>query len=365
MTSRERWLAALDLRPVDRLPYWPKILSTYAPNQVEPFRGMSRSELHAWIGSDECILEAPSCARELRSRTRIEVQEHADRRVRVYHTPAGDLTAVDTLGTIGLGSGAVAYHPTEFPVKSLADIEAMRWVYADAQYEFDAAQYDQVRAMLARLGDGGVVGSNVGTSPLMLWLEHLAGMVNGHLLLADYRAEVEALFAEIHLANMRRLEAAADRLPSDFAHVNENTSTTYHSPDQFRRYAKPQLQEYGRVLGAAGKRFVLHMCGKIKTLLPDIAEIPARAVEAMTTSPLGDTAFEDARAVCPDLCLIGGTYAGLWLEPAEVIIETIGRSLDALPHRRGIVVTTAGEIAPGAKPETLKAVAEWLRTAPC
>ena len=78
-----------------------------------------------------------------------------------------------------------------------------------------------------------------------------------------------------------------------------------------------------------------------------------------------DTAFEDARAVCPDLCLIGGTYAGLWLEPAEVIIETIGRSLDALPHRRGIVVTTAGEIAPGAKPETLKAVAEWLRTAPC
>ena len=54
----------------------------------------------------------------------------------------------------------------------------------------------QVRARRAALGDRGLLCSSVGKSPLMHWVEFLAGVENAHLLLADIPGEVEALFAE-------------------------------------------------------------------------------------------------------------------------------------------------------------------------
>ena len=55
MTPRERWLAVLKCEPVDRLPFWPKLSSSYAPYQIEPFQSMDVADLHKWIGSDQHI----------------------------------------------------------------------------------------------------------------------------------------------------------------------------------------------------------------------------------------------------------------------------------------------------------------------
>ena len=52
MSSKERWLAALNRRPVDRLPSWPKLSRAYARGQREPFHRMTVNEIHDWIGSD-------------------------------------------------------------------------------------------------------------------------------------------------------------------------------------------------------------------------------------------------------------------------------------------------------------------------
>ena len=53
MTTEERWLAALKREQVDRLPFWPKIDASCAQHQIEPFRNMSVTDLHQWIGSDQ------------------------------------------------------------------------------------------------------------------------------------------------------------------------------------------------------------------------------------------------------------------------------------------------------------------------
>jgi uroporphyrinogen-III decarboxylase len=54
----------------------------------------------------------------------------------------------------------------------------------------------------------------------------------------------------------------------------------------------------------------------------------------------------------------------LWTRPPEEIIAEIERSLDALPHHRGIVVTSAGVMPPLCPPETIKAVCEWVQSYP-
>jgi len=199
---------------------------------------------------------------------------------------------------------------------------------------------------------------------LMDWLQYLAGLENGLLLLADHPSEVEALFEQMHSGLCRKAEIIAERDPHLVVYVVENTSTTLISPTLFQRYCVPHLSDYGRILTAADKLCVLHMCGKLKALLPDIAPLPAAAVEAFTSPPVGNTTLRDGRSACPAKCFIGGTNATLWLEPAETIIATIEGDLAALPHHRGLVLTSGGVMPPLCAPETIKQVGNWLRTYP-
>ena len=109
---------------------------------------------------------------------------------------------------------------------------------------------------------------------------------------------------------------------------------------------------------------VLHMCGHLKHLLPELAQIPVRAFEAFTSPTLGNTSLLDGRSACPDKCLIGGTNAMLWTTTAGKIISKIEEDLSEMPHHRGVVVTSAGVMPPLCKPETIKRVCEWVKEYP-
>ena len=52
MTAKERWLAAMTMRPVDRIPVWAKLGSSYPKYQPEPFNNMSILKLQQYVGSD-------------------------------------------------------------------------------------------------------------------------------------------------------------------------------------------------------------------------------------------------------------------------------------------------------------------------
>ena len=109
---------------------------------------------------------------------------------------------------------------------------------------------------------------------------------------------------------------------------------------------------------------ILHMCGHLKGLLPDLAQMPVEAFEAFTSPTLGNTTLAEGRRACPGVCLVGGTNAVLWTKPAAAIIEQLEIDLDALPHHRGIVVTSAGVMPPLCAPETIREVGAWVRGYP-
>jgi hypothetical protein len=50
------------------------------------------------------------------------------------------------------------------------------------------------------------------------------------------------------------------------------------------------------------------------------------------------------------------------LKTANQIIAQIERDLDALPHHRGIVVTSAGVMPPACRPETIRQVCAWVKS---
>ncbi len=358
MTSKERWMAAISMKPVDRLPFWPKLDGAYPQAQVSPFQEMENTEIHEWLGSDQHI-GIGSGIREVRKNTSFERTCNDGISRCVYRTPTRELTSQSQFDP-----GSSSWHPTEFPVKDLEDIEALTEYYEDITLEIDPEELQKAKERYHEIGESAVTTNAIGESPLMHWVEWLAGVENAHFLLMDHQEEVETLFDGLHNHLIQKAKMLCEHSVADVLYMIENTSTTLISPDQYREYCLKHVGEYAEITDAAGRNLILHMCGHLKNILPELSTIKAQAFEAFTSPTLGNTTFLDGRMGCPDKCLIGGTNAMLWTKSAKEIIEEIERDLDELPHHRGIVVTSAGVMPPMCKPETIKEVCEWVKQYP-
>jgi len=238
--------------------------------------------------------------------------------------------------------------------------------YADAEVVFNPDKLRQAQQREQEIGQSAVVSIGLGESPLMMWVEWLAGVENAHYFLFDYEDEVHALFAAMHQQLLDITRVVCSNQQPDMVMMVENTSTTLISPDQFRTYCCKHLRAYSQIAHANGVPMILHQCGALKDLLPIIAtELPLiSGTEAFTSPPVGATRFQDGRAAMQNYCMIGGTNATLWTKPAATIIAELEKDLAALPHHRGLVVTSAGVMPPLAEPETIREVAEWVRAYP-
>jgi uroporphyrinogen-III decarboxylase len=358
MTPKERWLAALSLEPVDRLPFWPKLDAAYPVHRKGRFHGVSIDDLHDYIGSDKhCHIG--NAVKEIRASTSQEHTRDGDEMRFLFRTPHGDLTRVHRFD-----HHSQSWHPMEFPVKTADDLAAMTAFYADCEPALDEEALKKVWAQYDKFGSDSLVVTGVGQSPLMHWVEWLAGVENAHFMLHDHEAEVLAMFAEMHRCNVRRAEILAEHHPADAFYMGENTSTTLISVDQYRSMNVGHITEYAQIMRSHARHMILHMCGHLKAILPDLARVPCSAFEAFTAPTLGNTTLLDGRSLCPDKCLVGGTQAPDWLLPPERIISRIERSLDELPHHRGVVVTSAGVMPPWCEPDTIRSVCEWVKGYP-
>ena len=358
MTPRQRWLAAVALAPVDRLPFWPKINGAYAQAQRPPFTTMDSAALHAWIGSDPHV-GVGGTVRVTSLGARAEHQREGDVMRTLYRVGATTLTMVQRHD-----AASASWHPIEFPIKQPGDLAVMTQYFADQQVELDAEGKAKAQARQTAIGETAISADNIGVSPLMDFVEHLAGIEQAHYFLTDHVAAVETLFAAMHAHLRARAAVICEHSPADLIYMVENTSTTLISPAQYRRYCLPHLRDYCACAQAHGRNMVFHMCGHLKLLLPDLATLPVRAFEAFTSPTVGNTTLADGRAGCPHVCLIGGTNAFLWTRPLPQIIATLERDLAALPHTRGIVVTSAGVMPPAATPEKIKSVCDWVKAYP-
>ena len=353
MTTKERWKAALRCEPIDRLPFWPKLDASYAPFQRKPFSAMSNDEIHAYIGSEPPI-GLPSCVKEV-SAARYRVEANGYNEHTTIESPLGTLTS-----TRRYDPGSYSWHPTEFPIKSRDDIEILTDVYEHTNLEVDLEGKAKSVEKSREAGDGGATLEAIGKSALMHFVEYLAGVENAHLFLADYEEDVITLFFELDRNLVSRIDLLVEHSPADMLMLVENTSTSLISPEQYRSYSAETIAGYAEKVRGSGKAMVLHMCGFLKALLPQLTQIGAHAFEAFTSPPVGNTPLHAGRNSSDDICLIGGTNAALWLEPAETIIAAIEADFEKLPHLRGIIPSSAGVMPPLAGPEKIRSVCQWI-----
>ena len=212
----------------------------------------------------------------------------------------------------------------------------------------------------AQIGGNAYVISNIGTSAIQQFVQHWAGVEQAHYLMADNPDEVNELFAAVHKGLVKKAKIEAEHSPADSLHLTENTSTTLTSPTQYEKLSYPHVKEYCEIAKRAGRDVMIHMCGHLKLLLPLLSTLAAASFEAFTSPTVGNTTLLDGRKACPDKCLVGGTNAYVWLWPAKKIIEYMEQQLEALPHHRGIFMSSAGVMPPLCAPETIRTVKQWL-----
>jgi len=355
MSPKELWLASMRMQPVERLPFWPKLDAAYPRAQCAPFDQMSIDEIHDWIGSDK-HMGVGSCLRERRRHTSVDTERSNGLLTTVYRTTHGDLRLVQRFDP-----GSQSWHPVQFPVRSAQDIDLMIELYSDCVAYVDEEALERNRAIAEQIGDTAVTATTVGESPLMYWVEWLAGVENAHYLLADHTERVEELFTLIHQSLVQKTRLVVETSPADLIYFSENTSTTLISPEQYRRYCYPHISDYASLARDADRLMVLHMCGHLKDVLQDLSRLPVAGFEAFTSPTLGNTTLLDGRRSCPDKCLVGGTNATLWTKSAHTIIAQIERDLGELPHHRGTVVTSAGVMTPLCNPQTIREVCDWVK----
>ena len=349
MTVKERWTAAMHLQPVDRLSFWPKLEQSYVNRW-----GRSVQEWYNEFGNEHPGGVGPTF-REVRKKTGYKLISDGHVKTHIYQTPYGDLKQIERYDAV-----SNSWHPVEHPIHTKADIETMTAWFADDAIEFDREALERAKTRYAEIGQSANVSGHIGHSALQQFVERLAGIERAHYFIADYPETVNEFVSVYHEFNLKRIKNEAEHSPADTLVLVENTSTTTISPSQYETLCFDHVKEYCSIAKAGGKDTQLHMCGHLKRLLPFLSKLGATSFEAFTTPTVGDTTLLDGRTACPDVCLIGGTNAYIWLFPANKIIEIIEKELDALPHHRGIIISSGGVMPQGCAPETIKTVRNWI-----
>lgn len=355
MTINERWNKTIRFEPADRLIFWPKLSSANLNRWRSSYGFKSLDDFFSYTGGDR-LSGISSSVKEEYSHCRYETEQRGNRITNRIITPRGTLEEVNIHD-----EASAASHPVEFFVKSREDLKTLKYFFDDTEISVNEESVNRNKKHYAAEGENFFGWECVGESPLMDFIEYKAGVERGHFLLFDHREEVESLFESWHRVLKDKTQLACKHSPADMLFFVENTSTSLISPDQYRAYCYNHISDYSEICEKENRVLALHMCGLLKEILPELNRVGPKVFEAFTSPPVGNTSFPTGRGELPEICLIGGTNAALWMEDSSTIIAQLKEDLDALPHHRGIIVSSAGVMPPAADPDKIKEVSRWVR----
>jgi len=365
MTGKERWLAAMTLKPVDRIVYWPKIAYSYQYHRrlqkdaasVKDYLGYAGADHQGWV--DGVYNENYVRGADFKS---IILDENTVRQN--YITTYGTLT-----GLTKNDVKTATWHPVEYPVKTIEDIKIMTEWFLSIECTPDSEKIKSAQKQYNQHGDTTVtttcVGGAVnGKSPLMNFLEYLAGIDIGHYLLADYPAETSALLDAMHQNILSQIKITAEYSPAEVVYLYEDSSTLLTSPTQYQEHCFDYINDYGKALRDGGKLCCLHMCGHLKQLLPMLNQTVSDIFEALSPPTVGDTDLLTARKACPGKAFMGGTNAAMWMTSPDDVINYLNDQFSQLPHLRGLIITSGGEMPPSCDIGFIRRVGEFVKSYP-
>jgi len=348
MTVRERLVAALHRRPVDRVPlmHWDR---HFPRGQVE--REVRSRGMGLCISLPFCVASSPNV--ELIQSTELTGGVKMSRYT--YHTPVGSVSELFKPG-IGSGQGIsgrdfrgltpwrVSPEQGGRLIKRPEDYDIVRFMVEDTRY---TRYYDALNDFQRYLGEDGIVVASLPHSPFQMLLIDWVGPVQLYKDYARHRERVEKLY-EALVENYRLMYPLAADAPVEYVGYGDNIDGVLVSPALFERYYAPNYDELAEMVHGQGKVLGCHMDGRLKVLVPLIAKTKLDVIEAFTPPPMGDLAVDEALSLWRDKVLWINFPASVYVAggPAAARTHLIGLLRSAVPGDRVILAASTENYVP-------------------
>ncbi len=293
----------------------------------EPLDRLAVSE---FVGGD-ILYEVGGVAPKYPEGFETESCHHGDCRVNIITTPVGQLTEEVVFsrtpspqypnrpGNYAVPEPVVTSTHKKFYVEKIPDYEILASYHESVDF---VADNDFIQKEKARVGVKGVLVLGGGpSSPLYSLISRYAGIQQFTFDLFDAQSEVEFAMDEMRASACRWYEAAA-KTSSDVIRCTEDLDTKLISPELFRKYAVPALREYAHICHSHGKKFVIHMCGHIRDILPEIKSTGADALHCLTAPPTGNTPLAEAGKI------LSGATAGMIRVDPSILLHSDEAGID-------------------------------------
>jgi hypothetical protein len=322
LNFREATIRTFERKGVDRIVWQPRICYWYYGNQVsklpgeikqedfpypkvpDRYRGKSVVEVHDLLNAS--IRYAGEATGRGVFRTRLDPE--ADVRTESFQDHGSTVTItktpVGTIRTVGRSG-----YPSEFPVKTPADCEVMKYILDHTVFSFDEEAFriaDEV------FGPRGTVQSFYPRSPFQKMVVEYMGARNFFIQLHRHQEEMEAMMDHIARWEDHVYEVLVN-CPLEVLNFGENIDANLASPKFFERYLIDYYNMRTRQLHRAGKFCHIHIDGAIRPLLPLLDQLEFDGIEAATPKPQGDVEIGELKEGMGDKILLDGIPAVMFI----------------------------------------------------
>ena len=300
MTAKERLLNAMRGLEVDRTP-WSPFLAYFWEHQPKEIQQMGQFRYMQALGADPLMRGFHTLFQTKMHRCEFRSETKNGERCDFFETPLGTLQEVYTFSP-----AAESWFLTQHAVKTEADFRILQFIFENMEvlpapeaFERDAEQVGENGLYLP------VIGANVKTAFQSL-VERWCGTVNLTYALFDFPEVVEECLSAIRKRDRETVLISLDSSAEGFIFW-EDSSTTNISPDFFKTYTKPEIDEWGALIHSDGKLLIHHACGHLKNLLPLMKDTPIDMVESLSPPPTGNIDVRESFEILPEnIGIIGG-----------------------------------------------------------
>lgn len=355
MTPKQRLMAAIGGKELDRLP-WSPFLAYFWENLSQDEQNKGQLSFLEGIGADPLLrgffqlftMKRNTCTAQ-------EIIKGNEKRIE-FQTPVGKLNGKYVYTPVG-----DTWFLTEHFVKTEEDFKILTYLNEDMQIE---AHFDPFLIANRELGERGlylpIIGSESKTSFQSL-VEHWVGTEELVYALTDYPKTVEEC---LHTMKRRSVETVKISIesPAEGFIFWEDSSTTNISPSYYEKYSMPEINEWGKIIHGTEKYLIHHACGHLKGLLPLLAKTEIDMIESISPPPTGNVELWEAKEALPKhIGLIGGIEPTVFLNSNMDDLEKyVINLLDKMVNHR-FILANSDSCPPGVELEKFKLVTEIVK----
>ena len=329
MTSKERVLARLEGKPVDRIPNLNIFMMMPARQLGIPYG--------TYVTDHRRLVDGVLYCRE---------QFDTDC-LCVISDPVRETEGMGA--TVVVPEDNVPYCPTPF-VKTVADIAKVRVAEASSCRRME----DRLRAVEALHKE------SAGELPVIGWVEgafaESCDLMDISRVMTNILDEPDAMHELLEICTQQAISFALEqiRCGADFIGVGDAAASLI-GPAMFEEFVLPYEQTLFKAIHQAGAKVKLHICGNITAKLPLIAQTGADIVDCDHM-----VSMEKAASILPAGCVPNGN-----IDPVEFLsgspqrMEELVRQCAAVP---GVMVSGGCEIPRDTDPRNVKHMVEILNS---